>query len=225
MKVNFQIQVLVSHQMVLSFSLEIQLRHRELYTWEANIDAGIPWGCQSLKAGNTSSFRMKSKQIRFCLEVYVGCISHNHRRTLRHFRQSGSEQGLVYGPSSCGTSLGFDSLPYSVRLPLITVSYINVASIFSIENIAIFLIRTHIVIQTLVSRYYAIYIYYKTRDIRIPTSRTSVILCLCSKSTCAFIVYRIKTKPHIMSFKDSNILFLPTFPSYTPLPSLHVIAN
>lgn len=169
MKVNFQIQVLVSHQMVLSFSLEIQLRHSALHTWEANIDAGISWGCRSLKAGNTPSFQMKSKKMRFCLEVYVGCISHHHGRTLGHLRQSGGgdgpEQGLVYGPSSCCTSLGFDSLPCSVRLPFITVCYINVTSIFSIENIAIYLTRTHIVIQSLVSSYYAIYIYYKTRDI------------------------------------------------------------
>lgn len=169
MKVNFQIQVLVSHQMVLSFSLEIQLRQSALHTWEANIDAGISWGCQSLKAGSTPSFQMKSKEMRFCLEGCVRCISHHPGRTLRYLGQSGGgigpEQGLVFCPSSCCASLGFDSLPYSVRLPLITVSYINMTFIFSIENIAIYLTRSHIVIQSLVSSYYAIYIYYKTRDI------------------------------------------------------------
>lgn len=49
MKVNFQIQILVPHKLVLGFSSKIQLRHRELHTQEANIDPGTSRGCLSLK--------------------------------------------------------------------------------------------------------------------------------------------------------------------------------
>jgi len=49
MKVSFQIQVLVFHKLVLSFSSKMQLRHRELHTWEANIDPGTCRGWLSLK--------------------------------------------------------------------------------------------------------------------------------------------------------------------------------
>lgn len=49
MKVNFQIQILVPHKLVLGFSSKIQLRHRELHTREANIDPGTSRGCLSLK--------------------------------------------------------------------------------------------------------------------------------------------------------------------------------
>lgn len=60
--------------------------------------------------------------------------------------------------------------------------------------------------QALVSSYSAKYIYYKTHDIKILTSRTQAILFLCSKCIFAFIAYRIRIKPHITLFKDSNIL-------------------